>query len=248
MSRELQDTHSPKSISQLKCFASFSFWQNSMPLYISWRWLTILMQLFSSKVEEVSVAISWATISTAWFSRWYFLTKASLAKTAAPAPSDVGLVREDQHLIRDVSFTVQETEDRGLRLSPTLQQGEEFKHLPGVHHLLQTVLILELGIPVQAWTQRQLNHNQLQTNSWMTGGLVLLRVIGRMLVVFPGDFGKVFWFSAWKRSKHQHSEHSGMRRSRCYPLTHIRHVPYFSICSLPALPNICGAAGAAAIP
>lgn len=52
------------------------------------------MQLFSSKVEEVSVAISWATISTAWLSRWCFLTKASLAKTAAPAPSEVGLRRE----------------------------------------------------------------------------------------------------------------------------------------------------------
>lgn len=117
------------------------------------------MQLFSSKVEEVSVAISWATISTAWFSRWCFLTKASLAKTAAPAPSDVGLVTENQHLIKDVSFAVQETEDRRLRLSPTLQQGEVFKHLPGVHHLLQTVLILELGIPVQARMQRQFNYN-----------------------------------------------------------------------------------------
>lgn len=51
------------------------------------------MQLFSSNVEAVSVTISWATISTAWFSRWCFLTKASLARTAAPAPSDVGLMR-----------------------------------------------------------------------------------------------------------------------------------------------------------
>lgn len=58
---------------------------------ITFRFLTILMQLFSSNVDTRSVTISWATISTAWFCRWYFLTKGSLAKTAAPAPSDVGL-------------------------------------------------------------------------------------------------------------------------------------------------------------
>lgn len=54
------------------------------------------MQLFSSNVEEKSVTISWAKISTAWFSRWCFLTKSSLARIAAPAPSDVGLI-EMQH-------------------------------------------------------------------------------------------------------------------------------------------------------
>ncbi|TNN81518.1 hypothetical protein EYF80_008290 [Liparis tanakae] len=53
------------------------------------------MQLFSSNVEARSVTISWATISTAWLSRPCFLTKASLARTAAPAPSDVGLTREE---------------------------------------------------------------------------------------------------------------------------------------------------------
>lgn len=59
--------------------------------------LTILMQLFSSNEEDRSVTISWATISTAWFSRWCFLTKASLAKTAAAAPSEVGLREKTCH-------------------------------------------------------------------------------------------------------------------------------------------------------
>lgn len=58
--------------------------------------LTILMQLFSENVEERSVTISWATISTAWPSSWCVLTKSSLAKTAAPAPSEVGLVSEEE--------------------------------------------------------------------------------------------------------------------------------------------------------
>lgn len=52
---------------------------------------TILMQLFSWNVVERSVTISWAMISTALASRPCFLTKSSLASTAAPAPSDVGL-------------------------------------------------------------------------------------------------------------------------------------------------------------
>ena len=53
--------------------------------------LTILMQLFSSKVLARSVTISWATISTACCSSPWRRTKSSLASTAAPAPSDVGL-------------------------------------------------------------------------------------------------------------------------------------------------------------
>lgn len=59
-------------------------------------YLTIFMQLFSSKVEVKSVTISWAKISTACFSSWCFLTKSSLARTAAPAPSDVGLIEMQQ--------------------------------------------------------------------------------------------------------------------------------------------------------
>lgn len=82
-----------------------------------------------------------------------------------------------------------------MRLSPALQQGEVFKHLPGVHHLLQAVLILELGIPARAKRHR-FSYSHLEAPSWIPGGPGLLRVIGGMFVVFPGDFGKVFRFSA----------------------------------------------------
>lgn len=50
------------------------------------------MQFFSSNVLEKSVTISWATISTAFDCNPYFLTKSSLPKIAAAAPSDVGLI------------------------------------------------------------------------------------------------------------------------------------------------------------
>lgn len=86
-----------------------------------------------------------------------------------------------------------ETDDRCLRLSPTLQQSEVLKHLPGVNHLLQTVLILELGVSAREGRQFSSTHH---TDSRISGRNVLLRVIGGMFVVFPGDFGKVFWFSA----------------------------------------------------
>lgn len=83
-------------------------------------------------------------------------------------------------------------EDGGLRRSPALQQGEVLKHLPGAHHLLQTVLVLELGIPGPA-KQRPFNYSTLEAHSCLAG---LLRVVGGMFVVFPGDFGKVLRFSA----------------------------------------------------
>lgn len=52
--------------------------------------LTNLIQLSLLNVLEVSVAISKPTISTAFASNPYLLTKSSLARTAAAAPSDVG--------------------------------------------------------------------------------------------------------------------------------------------------------------
>ena len=48
------------------------------------------MQLFSSKVLGKSVVIAMPAISTACSSRPCFFTKSSLARIAAPAPSDVG--------------------------------------------------------------------------------------------------------------------------------------------------------------
>jgi len=57
-----------------KCFNLFTF-----------------MQLLSWKVLGKSVAMTCPTISTAWCSRWCFLTKSSLARMAQPLPSDVGL-------------------------------------------------------------------------------------------------------------------------------------------------------------
>ena len=51
---------------------------------------TILMQLFSSKLLAKSVAIDMPTISTAFDSRPCLRTKSSLARTAAPPPSEVG--------------------------------------------------------------------------------------------------------------------------------------------------------------
>lgn len=77
-------------------------WKQSCKFSVKKRnptFLTIFMQLFSLKVEAVSVTISWAKISTAWFSRWWRLTKASLAKTAAPAPSDVGLMSQEEQQV-----------------------------------------------------------------------------------------------------------------------------------------------------
>ena len=62
------------------------------------------MQLFSSNVLERSVTISWARISTAWPSRPWRLTKSSLARTAAPAPSDVGLEVEPVGLFVGLQF------------------------------------------------------------------------------------------------------------------------------------------------
>lgn len=118
------------------------------------------MQLFSSKVEEVSVVISWATISTAWLSRWCFLTKSSLAKTAAPAPSEVGLRREGAEVSSGRRISQRRQIDWCLRLSPTLQQSEVLKHLPGVNHLLQTVLILELGVSAGEERQFSSNHHK----------------------------------------------------------------------------------------
>lgn len=82
----------PNLIQKFTCRGIFSF-KDAIFYHRTLTLLTILMQLFSSNVEAVSVTISWAKISTAWFSRWCFLTKASLARTAAPAPSDVGLMR-----------------------------------------------------------------------------------------------------------------------------------------------------------
>src|SRR5207245_8985772 len=49
-----------------------------------------LMLLLLSKVSPVSVTIVWARISIALSWRLCFLTKSSLASTAAPGPSDVG--------------------------------------------------------------------------------------------------------------------------------------------------------------
>lgn len=135
----------------------------------SGRKLTIFMQLFSSKVEEVSVAISWATISTAWLSRWCFLTKASLARTAAPAPSEVGLRRESRHVVRETQVSA-ETGDRCLRLSPTLQQSQVLKHLPGVNHLLQAVLILELGVSAREERRFSSTHHE-ETQGFLAGML-----------------------------------------------------------------------------
>lgn len=147
-----------------------SFWTLfARHFHQSGRKLTIFMQLFSSKVEEVSVAISWATISTAWLSRWCFLTKASLARTAAPAPSEVGLRRESRHVVRETDVSA-ETDDRCLRLSPTLQQSEVLKHLPGVNHLLQTVLILELGVSAREERRFSSTHHE-ETQGFLAGML-----------------------------------------------------------------------------
>ena len=51
---------------------------------------TSLMQLFSSKVLGKSVVIAMPRISTAFACRLCLRTKSSLARIAAPAPSEVG--------------------------------------------------------------------------------------------------------------------------------------------------------------
>lgn len=87
-------------------------------------------------------------ISTALGSRPCILTKPSLASTAAPAPSDVGLNTRTQKDVR--------TQKRieAIKLCkpytsylPALKKCEEIKNLAGFNHLVQTILILELRIP-----------------------------------------------------------------------------------------------------
>lgn len=67
--------------------------------------------------------------------------------------------RERRRVVRETDLSV-ETDDGCLRLSPTLQQSEVLKHLPGVNHLLQTVLILELGVSAREERQFSSTHHK----------------------------------------------------------------------------------------
>lgn len=80
-----------------------------------------------------------------------------------------------------------------------------------------------------------------------------LRVVGGVLVILPGNFGKVFWLGSYSTQTTcttSQATDKTCRHQQNTPSKSIRfHVlPYFSMCSLPALPNIWGAAGAATMP
>lgn len=183
-------------------------------LTLSLEFLTILMQLFSSNVEAKSVTISCATISTAWFSRWCFLTKASLAKTAAPAPSEVGLMTKEEQGQTDSVASLSRDIDSVYFQKITVIQWGSYQHCSRVR---KSNTFLDLTTCSKLYSSRNWEYLETHTSThklekkWKIfwGNKLfrvnrVLRVVGGMLVVFPGNFGKVFRFCAWKTFKHWH--------------------------------------------
>ena len=125
------------------------------------------MTFFSVKLDGRSVAIDCARISTAWLSSPCFFTKSSLAKMAAALPSDVGLKR--QNLACLLSFC---KNLHGSGHARALQLGEGVINHGRLHNLLESVVSLELCVPVRKkehqkrsdWPDKPWNQNQQNTN------------------------------------------------------------------------------------
>lgn len=97
--------------------------------------------------------------------------------------------REPTSRQRDGSFSGVEG-DGCSRLSPTLQQSEVLKHLPGVNHLLQTVLILELGISAQAPAQSQISQTHWKQIPGLLEGIFSYGLLVECLWFFQAILAK----------------------------------------------------------